>query len=263
MKTNTHTHGHIGHDSAGVVAAKKKIASTQSHGGKGIVHIGGGGNSDKPNTVPLQPSGSKEQKTISTTLDGKGKALAVADKVKEQRKLKPTDVDIFKPRPHLKGKRKSTPDEITGFDKGWEVETLIGITKMYEEPKFLIKWRGVDEVTLVPTRIVNRKAPQKVIRYYEKHALWMGDSDAESHDEFSSTSDSSSHSNVKEDQGVISSIDKPVAVVMEAQAIVSNDTAAAAAPAVQDKGEQVIRIPSNDETVVITRDKAEQAVSSV
>lgn len=58
----------------------------------------------------------------------------------------------------------------TGFDRGLEVERIIGMTSQAgsREIRFVVKWQGCDEADLVPARIANAKCPQ-VRREEKKH----------------------------------------------------------------------------------------------
>lgn len=62
----------------------------------------------------------------------------------------------------------------SGFEKGYSVETIIGITpRKTDKYAFLIKWKESTEPTLEEREVCNRKCPQKIIRFYEKRLVWM------------------------------------------------------------------------------------------
>ena len=49
---------------------------------------------------------------------------------------------------------------------------IVRATAAFGELMFLIKWKGCNELDLVPSREANIKAPQTVIEFYEKHLCW-------------------------------------------------------------------------------------------
>jgi len=71
-----------------------------------------------------------------------------------------------------KKKKKSEKRLLTGFDKGMEAEEILGATETSGEVHFLIKWKGVNDAELVPSKIANVKIPQMVIAFYEARLTW-------------------------------------------------------------------------------------------
>jgi len=59
-----------------------------------------------------------------------------------------------------------------GYERGLEIENILGATDVYGELMFLIKWQLTDKPELVPARIANVKSPQQVIRFYEDRLTW-------------------------------------------------------------------------------------------
>lgn len=66
-------------------------------------------------------------------------------------------------------------NEEIGFGKGDLPEAILGATDLNGTLKFLIKWKGYEKATLVPSIIANVKCPQLVIKFYESRLMWDRD----------------------------------------------------------------------------------------
>lgn len=64
-----------------------------------------------------------------------------------------------------------------GYERGLEIERILGATDVYGELMFLIKWQSTDKPELIPARIANVKSPQQVIRFYEDRLTWANTDD--------------------------------------------------------------------------------------
>lgn len=61
----------------------------------------------------------------------------------------------------------------TGFERGLEVERIMGVTDTSgDQLMFLIKWKNEEETELVPAQDANTKVPQLVIKFYESQLTW-------------------------------------------------------------------------------------------
>ncbi|CAL4194973.1 unnamed protein product, partial [Meganyctiphanes norvegica] len=70
-------------------------------------------------------------------------------------------------------------DRPLGYDRGLEMEKILGATDANGELMFLVKWKNEEETDLVPSRLANVKDPQTVIKFYEERLHWHNDSDDE------------------------------------------------------------------------------------
>lgn len=64
-----------------------------------------------------------------------------------------------------------------GFDKGYDVEKILGASEADNELHFLLKFKEADQAEMVPATIVNVKVPQMVIKFYEERLSWYSDSE--------------------------------------------------------------------------------------
>lgn len=65
----------------------------------------------------------------------------------------------------------------TGFDKGFDVEKILGASETDNELYFLLKFKEADQAEMVPATVVNVKVPQMVIKFYEERLSWYSDSE--------------------------------------------------------------------------------------
>ncbi|XP_048881991.1 chromobox protein homolog 3b [Brienomyrus brachyistius] len=64
------------------------------------------------------------------------------------------------------------------FTSHFEPERIIGSTDKQGELMFLVKWKGTDQVALLPAREASTRCPKIVIAYYEEKLTWhSGDED--------------------------------------------------------------------------------------
>lgn len=54
-----------------------------------------------------------------------------------------------------------------GFDRGLEIDQIVGATDYTGDLMFLVRWKNCKEMDLLPAAEVNIKSPQDVIKYYE------------------------------------------------------------------------------------------------
>lgn len=59
-----------------------------------------------------------------------------------------------------------------GFDRGLEVERIVGSMKSSCGRMLLIKWKGMDRCELVSAEEANLRCPKEVIKYYEENTKW-------------------------------------------------------------------------------------------
>ncbi|XP_050427267.1 chromobox protein homolog 3-like [Adelges cooleyi] len=68
----------------------------------------------------------------------------------------------------------NTKDNTNGaFDNGLEPEQILGATDSNGKLMFLLKWKDVEEATLIDSKVANIKCPQLVIDFYEKRISWI------------------------------------------------------------------------------------------
>lgn len=54
-----------------------------------------------------------------------------------------------------------------GFDRGLEMDRIVGATDYTGDLMFLVRWKECNELDLLPAAEVNEKSPSDVIKYYE------------------------------------------------------------------------------------------------
>lgn len=54
-----------------------------------------------------------------------------------------------------------------GFDRGLELDEIVGATDYTGELMFLVRWHNCTELDLMSSTEVNEKSPQDVIKFYE------------------------------------------------------------------------------------------------
>jgi len=137
--------------------------------------VGDGGEEPEEEKQTKQTS-SPQKATSETQSPTVTNGSAHSEEKKKTQKRKTTD-DI-----PIKKKRKSDK-RTTGFDKGLEAEEILGATETNGEVHFLIKWKGVNDAELVPSKIANVKIPQMVIGFYEARLTWSSVTSGKSSDE--------------------------------------------------------------------------------
>lgn len=55
-----------------------------------------------------------------------------------------------------------------GFDRGLEIDAIVGATDYTGDLMFLVRWKDCNELDLLPASEINSKSPQEVIQYYEQ-----------------------------------------------------------------------------------------------
>lgn len=57
-----------------------------------------------------------------------------------------------------------------GYERGLELDEIVGATDYSGDLMYLIRWENCDELDLLPAEEVNEKSPQGVIQFYEKRS---------------------------------------------------------------------------------------------
>lgn len=57
-----------------------------------------------------------------------------------------------------------------GFDRGLELDEIVGATDYTGELMYLVRWQNCTELDLIAASEVNEKSPQDVIAFFEKRS---------------------------------------------------------------------------------------------
>ncbi|ALC48907.1 maker310 [Drosophila busckii] len=63
----------------------------------------------------------------------------------------------------------------SGFERGLEPLEIVGATTKLDNVIFFMKWKYVERVELVNSKAAKLVCPQLVIRFYEKHIVFVKD----------------------------------------------------------------------------------------
>lgn len=59
-------------------------------------------------------------------------------------------------------------EKARGFDRGLELDEIVGATDYTGELMYLVRWQNCPELDLIAASEVNEKSPQDVIKFFEK-----------------------------------------------------------------------------------------------
>uniref|UniRef100_A0A182NXD6 Chromo domain-containing protein n=1 Tax=Anopheles dirus TaxID=7168 RepID=A0A182NXD6_9DIPT len=62
---------------------------------------------------------------------------------------------------------------MSGFEKGYVPEKILGATEKNKELLFLIQWKDKDKAQLVKSKEARKHCPQLVIDFYEERLIWQ------------------------------------------------------------------------------------------
>ncbi|XP_050099888.1 chromobox protein homolog 1-like [Anopheles aquasalis] len=72
-----------------------------------------------------------------------------------------------------KAKRTLEAEEVSGFDKGYIPEKILGATEANGKLLFLVQWKDKDKAQLVKSEEARKHCPQLVIDFYEDRLIWQ------------------------------------------------------------------------------------------
>uniref|UniRef100_A0A2M4BZN9 Heterochromatin protein 1 n=1 Tax=Anopheles marajoara TaxID=58244 RepID=A0A2M4BZN9_9DIPT len=72
-----------------------------------------------------------------------------------------------------KGKPSVDAEEVSGFEKGYIPEKILGATEANGKLLFLVQWKDKDKAQLVKSEEARKHCPQLVIDFYEDRLIWQ------------------------------------------------------------------------------------------
>uniref|UniRef100_A0A2M3ZC00 Heterochromatin protein 1 n=1 Tax=Anopheles braziliensis TaxID=58242 RepID=A0A2M3ZC00_9DIPT len=72
-----------------------------------------------------------------------------------------------------KGKTSVVAEEVSGFEKGYTPEKILGATESNGKLLFLVQWKDKDKAQLVKSEEARKHCPQLVIDFYEDRLIWQ------------------------------------------------------------------------------------------
>ncbi|KFB38422.1 AGAP009444-PA-like protein [Anopheles sinensis] len=129
----------------------------------------------------------EQARTDKANKDGKGKEKRTSKKKKgdSDNENDASDDDVrddagsTKSAKSNKADNEEAADELTGFEKGYVAERILGATEADKELLFLIQWKGKDKAQLVKSKEARKYCPQLVIDFYEERLIWQTSETAE------------------------------------------------------------------------------------
>lgn len=133
----------------------------------------------------------EQARTDKANKDGKGKEKRTSKKKKgdSDNENDASDDDVRDDAGSTKSAKSNTTDnkagneeaadELTGFEKGYVAERILGATEADKELLFLIQWKGKDKAQLVKSKEARKYCPQLVIDFYEERLIWQTSETAE------------------------------------------------------------------------------------